>query len=213
MHPGSFTTIFSGDSKTWLHSSQLGDTTFPRRRLKISRGFRVGTVSGAPEWHGRGGRNVNILPLSGQFHMRNCLAQMPITSPVCFLEFSFSFLQIFPTAHTWFSRAQRSKTLYPQLKAFVEAGAIVSQWWDSKYLTTCEDFGTLNPQHRLDVSPGISFTSWCHLLLWSPSLYLTSFALNLFSPGQGPKSSSRLELSAYLKTVNGLKLPFLPQWL
>lgn len=117
------------------------DIASSRRHLKISGGFGIDTISGAPEWHGRGGRNVNILPHTGQFHMKNHLAQMPIiclrkhcSDYVCFLEFSLClfFCLFFPNiSNSWFSGATPF-----QGKRLAEAAAVVSHWWDSKHLTT-----------------------------------------------------------------------------
>lgn len=148
--------------------------------------------------------SLEKLPGANATHTRNTtLSTFPWIFFCCFSK-------IFPRTHTHFAGPHPSEILYPSLKTCRRSSnggpavrfKIFSNLWRHWH-----------PKSTVwaDVSSSMSFRSGYYLLLGSSPSYLTSFALNLFSPGWKPKPSPMLALSAYSKTVNGLELTYLPQ--
>lgn len=71
----------------------------------------------------------------------------------------------------------------------------------------------LNPTASAGCPPWPALPILMSLPMGSSSFCLTSWALNPFYPGWGPKPLSKPKLRAYSKTINGLELTFLPYWL
>lgn len=142
---------------------------------------------------------------------------MPTTSlrKPCSDPVSLSFLFFF------FPKLSNSPPLIPQGHTLPRYSVLVKDVCRSSNSETMVRFKLFTNPWRLWRPKSTHNSGWmsslvyllqipCPLLWGISSLYLTSFALNLFFPGWGPKSLSMSELSAYLKTVNGLELPFLP---